>query len=243
MIAAVGGSGRRQSGRRRHDRLHVRRRPPDDLRALRFLRHRPGLRRPVRPDHAAEFHGAAVVPLAAALRSLRFLPHGAGGHAASRRRLLALRPGGQRVPAPDGHARGVALHGPTASRLEPDRRPLRDGGAAERRHRRHHRRHDRVSVPQSGSLVKTTLYTYMSGVNNNNYSTETNTLQPYVGYWIYAFQPVYLTYTKAHARVKRVPLFGGGGNKLTARRIQRGGEVSPPRFLVSEPRSTQRNQV
>ena len=46
-----------------------------------------------------------LYPLAAAAPvRLRLLPHGPGGHAATRRRLLALRPGGRRRPCPDGHA-------------------------------------------------------------------------------------------------------------------------------------------
>ena len=53
-----------------------------------------------------------------------------------------------------------------------------------------------VALPQATNLVSSTLYTYPpTTVANAPYVSESSALQPYLGYWIFARQAVYLTYT------------------------------------------------
>ena len=177
-----------------------------------------------------------AVPLAAAGRRVCVVPHGAGGHAAARHRLLAPRPGGRRrLPARPGRYRyRVAA---TRSTLQTGWNqigdPFADGGAADRHHRRHRRRrhdrhgaapghqpgqHDALHVPAGQHQLRRRRPARSSPTSATGSTPGSRSTSP----------------TPRRGRACRRALARRrAGNKSAVRRIQRGGETSPPRFLLS----------
>ena len=127
-----------------------------------------------------------------------------------------------------------AVHGRTPARLESDRRPFHDVGAALRRHRRFRRRRHERLLGAPGQQPGQPDALHLLPVNNRDYVTETASLQPYVGYWLYARQAVYLTFTQP---IPPFPFASRSREQIgpPAHPTRGRDEVSSPHFLCLTP--------